>query len=1028
MSISASGSTPGVTFDTRRTHNLTVQAINKREDCQRARIRINIRVISNRISFDNLPLQQVLESTLPGTGVVRVVASGGAGEINYSIRLGNTNNAFTINPTSGLVTVNGPLDFENLNSYTLRVRAVSVGTTVMGDIDLEIRIVDINEPHMFTTSCARTTAGCSYSIDENEPSTILGTVVATDPDSSTSPNGTLTYSIDNPDVPFSVNAQGAIRTTRGLDRELRDSYSFVLVVRDGCGSGCSVAIETNIRVTVGDVNDNAPVFVLNRAVVSVPEDTAANSIVAQYIATDADLGENARIVYSHAAPNNFPFFFNASAFLILTGSLDFEDQSAQSYMITVTASNPGSTSLSTTTDTEIRVLNINDNAPMFIGAPYSGGVEENSPANTDVLTVEATDADLGVHGQVRYAIVAGNLNNSFGIVTETGEIVVRNNIDRERIPSFTLVVEVNDLGTPQRKRARTTVIVVVTDVNDNAPIFQPDLYTVQVREDLPEGSNVVLVLASDADEPNMPNSMIGFSIASGNGGNQFRIGAVSGQIDLNSALDFETGPRSYTLTILATDMGNPVMSGMATVTITVMNVNENPPTLTGDQEVDVSEAAPVDTVVAVFQALDPDLMAVTFSIAPGSSTAIFEIGESDGRIVLRGLLDYETATRHTLTIEASDGQQSTQAQLTVNVLDENEFAPEFSGPFEFTITEERPALVSDVGRVMATDGDRDAVVSYSFVQQDRTTNLFSLDPQTGQITTRGRLDREALTQTFTPLLSRATVQISAQDNGNPSMRTVRGFTVTLMDINDNAPIFSDVSYSSMLMENLPPNQLVFPVTATDADLGINAELSYSFTLTNNRGNTNPFTIDADTGEITTTAPLDCEQQPFYLFSITVVDMGIPTLSATVSGNLSIIDENDNMPVFDFPVYRRTFSEDTRDSVLLQVGATDADKGRNGEIEYSIIMNTDFSQNLESSEVVTVFQIDSNTGQIINVNQFDFESATQINITVFAHDGGIPRLSDTTLVVLDITNVDERAPIFTPSTCTVTISEDIQVVE
>lgn len=997
-----------------------MQAQNHVEACQRARIRINIRVISNRISFNQLSQQFVPENTTPNTRIVGVVATGGVGAIGYSIMSGNVGQAFAIGPNTGLVTVSQPLDFETLSTYTLTVRAESIGTTVRGDINLDITILDINEPHSFLTQCAQTSVGCTFSIDENLSGTALGIFEATDPDSSSSPNGTLTYTTSDINLPFTVDL-GNLRTSGPLDRETRDSYSFAVIVRDGCVGGCSITIETNVRVTVNDVNDNPPVFTVNPGTVDLSEDAPQDSIVAQYIATDADIGTNAVIIFS-LSPSNIPFTLSGDGILTLTGLIDFE--TIQSYNITITASNPGGV-MPVSTDTTIQIINVNDNTPVFVGEPYSENVVENSPTSTPVLQVMATDADLGSHGYVRYSITGGNFNDSFMISPTTGAITVRNNIDRETMSSFSLVVVARDLGLPQSRRVTTTVSVSVTDVNDNPPIFQPDFYTVQLREDLPGGEDVVQVLASDADEPNTPNSEIRYTIRSGNMENRFAINNSSGLIKIKNMLDFETTP-SYSLVIEGKDRGSPVMTGMATVNVTVINVNENPPNLTSDQVVGLSEAAPVNTLVAVFQALDPDQMPVTFSLVGGNTEGKFTIGNSTGEISLIESLDFETTTMYLLRIRASDGQQSAEATLTVVVLDENEFSPMFSGPTAFSIVEERQGG-DTVGTVMAMDGDRNAVVSYFFAQQDSTTNLFILNAQTGEITTRDMLDREVLTQIFVPSQSTATLLVYARDNGSPSRQTQRAFTVTLLDINDNPPIFSDSSYSSMLMENLPAGQNVFQVVAMDIDLGTNAAISYSFTLTGDASNTNLFMIDPSTGAITTTSSLDCELRASYLFLITATDMGSIRMNATATGNLTVIDVNDNSPIFDPTVYRMSVSEATvRESTILTVRATDMDKGLNGEVEYMVDSSIDFTLSLESSVVRTRFNIGLKTGILINLNEFDFESAPQINLTIFANDRGIPQMSSFALVILDIVNVDEQRPIFLSITCDSFVREDIGI--
>ena len=1015
--IPSSGS-PGVDYNRRITHNLTVQAQNTNQDCQIARIRINIRVISNRIIFSNIPPRTVSETAAVGTQIVQVVASGGAGAIRYSIVNGNSEGKFSINTNNGRLSLVRALNYEDTQQYTIGVRADSVGTTVTGRTNLTINVGDVNEQPSFATTCAIRSAGCAYTITENSPLTTLGTIVATDPDLSTTPNGRLKYQLSPISARFSVNASGVLRSTRSLDRETQSSYAFTLTVSDSC-VGCSLSASTPIRITVIDVNDNAPVFSLTHDTIQVSEDLPRNTAVAEYRATDADVGTNANIEYS-LSPDNIPFTLSVTGTLSLTGPIDFETR--QSYSVNITASNPG-TALSATTTTTIQILNVNDNTPVITGEPYRVSVAENSPINTLLTTLTASDGDLGIHGDIRYTITSGNRDQTFSLNSVSGALTLTKNLDREMISSFSLAVRARDRGTPRTRQDTTTISVTVTDVNDNAPIFRPDTYSVQLREDIPVGRDVIRVLATDADQPNTPNSIITYSITSGNTGNAFRISNSSGQIQTNQNLDFET-TSFYTLVVEGRDGGSPVMSSTATVTVTVINVNENPPTLIGDQSVNISESAPVGSTVAVFRAQDQDRMNITLSIQSGNGEGKFAIGSSSGVITIANMLDYETTTSYALTIRASDGQQNTDSMLAVNVLDINEFSPQFSGPSDFSILEEVSAG-SRVGTVQATDGDRDAEVTYEFVGRNQANEKFSLNSRTGEITTTSVLDREALTLVFIPPLSRVTLQVAATDNGSPTRQSFRDYTITLVDINDNTPTFSDTTYSNQLRENLPAGQLVFSSSASDTDLGTNAQISYSFVLTNNQGSSNPFQIDQGTGVITTTMPLDCELQSFYLFSITATDAGSPPRSSTVTGNLTLIDENDNAPQFSQDVYFVTVSESLPPtSTIMTFTATDADKGLNGEVEYSV--ESTVSSLFLEGETDVIFRIDSTSGRLFSFNRFNYERNAQVNVTVFANDRGVPRLSDSALLVITVLNVDEARPVFTNCRTILTVSENANV--
>ena len=1010
----------GVNLNVQRTHSITVQAQNSVNDCQRARIRINIRVIRNRITFNTIPTILLSETASVGTRIVQVVATGGAGNIQYSIVGGNTQR-IRINPNTGRLILNQLLDYETTQSYTIRVRAVSAGTSsvpsVSGETDININVQDVNEQPFFTTICATQTSGCSYSIAENAAASTLSIITANDTDLSTVPNGMLIYQLSSNSLPFSIDSSGRLRTTKPLDREDRSSYTLTLRVSDRC-SGCALSATTTVRVTVTDVNDNPPIFTSNPNTVEVSEDLPLNTAVAEYRATDADIGSNAAITFT-LTPNTIPFSISSTGTLSLTGSIDYE--TTQSYSIVIIASNPG-TSLVTRTTTTIQILNVNDNTPVITGEPYVATVPENSASDALVTTVNATDADLGIHGDIRYFIISGNIDNTFALNSITGALTVIQNIDREMISSFSLVVRAQDRGTPRTRRDMTTITITVSDVNDNVPIFRPNSYSVQLREDLPVGQNVVRVIATDADQPDTPNSNIAYSIIGGNTGNSFRI-LNNGQIQINQMLDFET-TSSYRLAVEGRDGGSPVRSATAAVIVTVINVNENPPTLTGDQSVNISESAPISSIVAVFQAQDQDQMAITINIISGNSAGKFSIDSTTGVITLVSGLDYESTTSYSLTIRASDGEQNTDSSLMVNVLDENEFNPVLSGQTNFMIAEESPAGTT-VGTVIATDEDRNDEIAYQFVGQNVASENFILNTRTGVITTSRILDREALTQVFNPPLSRVILQVAATDNGSPSRQTFNDYTITLADINDNTPTFSDTKYTNQLRENLPSGQVVFTTSATDIDLGTNAQITYSFRLTNNQGSSNPFQISSATGTITTTMPLDCELQPFYLFSITATDAGSPPMSSTVIGNLTLIDENDNTPRFSQEIYDITVREDFIPGILTTFTATDDDKGLNGELEYTIVQrNTLVFREGEDNEVE--FDIDGDTGALRTFNMFNYEAASEINVTIFVNDKGLPRRSASATLVITVTNVDEEPPVFQTSSCTARVNEDVSI--
>ena len=1013
----------GLIFDDNSFYSLLIVAENVDDSCQRSRFKLNIHVGRNEIIFPALPPVPILETAGLGTEVTTIDATGGAGQIEYTIL---NSVPFTIGLTTGKIEVDGVLDFETEMQYNVMVQAESVGTIVSGTVTQVVNVQDVNEQPVWVTACALS-GDCMAAVAENQPSSDIGSrLEIVDADLPSVPNGQITYTIVSDDtstqLPFAVNSSGSVRTTAHLNREERDMYSFTVRASDGGNPPLSVT--TTFLVQVEDLNDEAPIFIQAPELVTIPENEPVDTVIAQYITTDGDTPVNAEVSYSLSPTSGLPFQLNSSdGVLTIREKIDYENPSTRQFFITVTANNPP---LSSTAMTQIDITDVNDNTPVFDQPRYDPSVPEHSDVGTPVVTVSATDADSGTNGDIRYAITGGNSQGYFTIGSVNGAITVAADIDRELVGSVDLTVRARDRGSP-RLLSRATVTVTISDINDHPPIFNPDFYSVALREDTSVGTLAFTAFATDADKPDTDNSRIIYSIISGNTGSAFNVNSTSGAVKVSNALNHETIP-SYTLTIQAEDQGDPQMSATARAEVTIINVNEAPPTLSGDQTVNVSESTPVGVNVATFSASDPDFTAVSISITAGNDEGRFEINDN-GMISIAVKLDFETTRNHTLAIVASDGEQTDEASLVVNVLDENEFSPELSGPTDFSLDEELAAGTL-VGTISATDGDGSAPnneITYAFSTQTNLEDHFILDSSSGRITTAAVLNREMLTDIFPAPASSITVQVFARDGGSPSLQNNRMYTITLRDINDNAPEFGNEEYSNSIFENQPA-QVVLSFSATDVDLGSNAEIRFSFTVDPIEGAPLFRLADDSVGEISTTQGLDCEVQESYDFTITATDQGNPSQSTSVPATLSLRDQNDNRPIFTENPYIFTVSENALlDTVVGEVLANDVDKGTNGEVFYEILGQDDLEEESESAGGgITFFEINEDNGEIVHITGFDFESFPQINITVRASDRGTPRLSSTTQVVFNVTNVDEVAPFF-PSSCNdVGVSENIPV--
>ena len=867
----------------------------------------------------------VREDAANGLVVATVAATdqdaGTSGEIRYSLMSGNTNGAFEIDALSGSISV-GSSQFLNVTNYTdmysLTVAATDLGTSPRSATTVQsVRVLDVNEPPFFTSPCVFESS-CSFSVPENaDVSSSVGMLMARDIDIGS--NAELAFSITRV-IPsgmiFAITNSGELTVDGPLDRETVPDYSVEVEVRDG-GSPSLSAVAT-VRVTVTDVNDNAPVIRADSPI-DVRESTPVGTTITTVRANDPDSGMGGEVTFRLGPTPTFNINM-MSGEISLAESLDYETEPRE-YSVVVIATDGGG--LSSNETILVRVVDVNDNRPIFDEAEYTFSVAENLLG--DVGTVRATDRDSGTNGEVRYSLQSRD-TPQFQVDGISGAISTIQELDREMDDSFTLVVEARDGGTPALS-SRVRVRVSVTDVNDNAPEFMRNLYEVSVREDVTVPHDLTVVMATDADAPQTNNSRIEYSISSGDDSNTFEVDPNTGTFRVVKGLDFEQ-VSIYNVTVMATDFGSPRrLSSMATVRVTVTDVNDNVPMISSNFTVNVSESDPAGTPVAQFTASDMDAGAtLVYSILEGNDNMLFAIDNSTGLVTLASMLDYEVQIQHILTISVRDqSDQESFGFLTVNVINENDNSPILQAPVNTTLNEEVPqdTLVFSVTATDADDGEF-GVVSFRVTSRP-IAGVFAISAS-GEVTVAGRIDREALTQITSDDIIIVTVE--AQDGGAPPLTASRDVRVLILDINDNDPTLDQEVYEASFLEEQPAGtSLSIQVTAADPDLGLNGEVVFSIS-SDSVGTSVPFTIDATTGQISSTRRLDRETgNPMYQFNVTASDRGTPNRTSESVVMVTVTDLNDNSPVFDQALFNATIVENTVPGYnITTVSATDADQG------------------------------------------------------------------------------------------------------
>ncbi|NXW64891.1 CELR3 protein, partial [Eurystomus gularis] len=700
------------------------------------------------------------------------------------------------------------------------------------------------------------------------------------------------------------DVNGIISTKTKLDYESQNNYILNISLSDGNATDYATVF---IKVT--DVNDNSPKFGVANTTVTILESMPAGTSVTSVSATDADEGFNGLVVYTLKGGEG-RMDINISGSVLLEKELDREKQAF--YNLTVIASDQGQPMLSTALSLTVIIDDVNDNPPVFSASRYEASVPEDEVLGRALLTVSATDLDAGANALVKYRIVSQQPVTSspvFLINLTTGQLSLSQQLDYETIKQFEIEVEASDGGQPSLS-ATTHVVVRVLDVNDNPPEFNQAVYDVFVFENLQKGSPIYTFSVTDEDE--VENARITYYLSAEDGDNPYSI-QQDGTILVNGYVDRETKEK-YELLVVASDNGVPQRQNFTSVTIQVLDVNDNPPRFTKAQyvaSVRVATAAAGASVLFV-SATDLDIgnnSLISYSLM--NPSADFRINNHTGEITLGTNLDHITAdTVVTLVVIATDHgvpQLTSNGKLCVN--DVNDNPPVFSTWIQTELSAPENIISLDMGVFSATDLDIgvNALISYSL--QDDFAGTFHINSSTGKLMTQKSLDRE--------MMDSYKLKIIATDSGKPSQSASLVLSVTVEDVNDNPPVFLQKSYSVTVKENEPPH-VILSALATDEDIGYNAIIHYTII-----GEASSFHVGELSGNITTLQPLDYESHSQYTFILKAFNPGEPYLQDTANVTackcsrethvytqtwtfflflVTVEDVNEEGPIFDKPSY------------------------------------------------------------------------------------------------------------------------------
>lgn len=697
-------------------------------------------------------------------------------------------------------------------------------------------------------------------------------------------NAAIRYSITSGDTSKFVVDQdtGVVITAQGLTDE--NSPYDLQITAENVASGQNSAV-ASLRVIFSTASFPDITFPFSGTSSSYSENVMTGMTVTTVTATGS-------VTYSIAGGNHGDHFGVGSQSGVVSIINEFDYEESKSFSLWIAATDTTNAQLSDFVELQVSVLDVNDNAPLFDQSVYFTSVVEEQSGQVQVVSVSATDEDSLSNGDVSYAITIGNTNNAFDI-SSSGVITTTQPLDRETVASYILTVEATDGGNPSQSGS-AIVVVTVTDINDNRMAFTK-MYDATIPEDAPPGTHVVTLHTTDPDESNLSQ----FSIEAGGQSSLFAINPITGEITLNSSLDFEDEAVHYLLVkSFDPDSSHEVQTQ---VLVNVEDTNDNAPVFTENSinttfpEIFFSSGNVIVTVSAT-DADDGDNGQVDYILKTMTEHFRVQTISNRGWIFPVSPISYivpspeDTSNPNTYTFSVFAVDRGTpalygEASVIITVTQDNSYTPVFETPSYFSPVTANTRSSTRILQVVAVDQDTgsNAAITYS-ISDGNGTEKFDVEADTGWILTKGVSLAGDVGITYQLL-------VKATDNGNIKKEDETTVTFLITDSNDNAPVFDDDTYRSSIAEDV--GGYVATVRAEDDDSGINGEIMYSIS----GADAALFSIDAVSGIVSLVGSLDRETSDEHQIQVTAEDRAMYPLSATAMLIVTVTDVDDNPPVF-----------------------------------------------------------------------------------------------------------------------------------
>lgn len=905
-------------------------------------------------------------------------------QLNATVK-GEWSSFFQVQPITGALILRQSLSFNQRSEYMFNITLKDNGVPQQ---------LSVNEAQVFIRVTKAIANGpffnqsrYIFSIKENQAGVLGALDIVSDPN--TKPLFSIVGEHDR--LLFNLTEDGLVEVLgKGLDFETQQLHNFLVQVYEAISpQSTNRAIVTVIVEDVNDNNRNVSVDSINK---TLSESTLAGTILTVFEVTDADSANITQFTAS-LSPKQDHFAVlqtGSTVSLILTKELDYEFAVKHQFLIDIIGNFDESTEV---VSVFIGVTDVNEYRPVFEKSVYIIKVAQNSPLNSTLDTIKATDKDRSFNdNSIKYTMFPSSdviyLDPITGEVIQTGSFM---NNDQLR---YEFLVFAKDSGIPAFA-SDTTLTIMVTPQNLNRPVFTKTFYQKQILENSMLGLTLLHLEAEDKDIVGKP---LVYDIKTGNIDNHFNVTA-DGYLIIAKNIDREAF-NEFNLSISVRDSGSPVLFSDvdASVRITVLDQNDNSPKFTSQNVINILETFPIGESILTVKATDVDqgvFGVIQYLFQDGSLLERFSIDSSSGEIRLLKFLKPQTIT---LYVTARDGGGNEAHQAIILTIADVNSPPSFSKTEASISVSESVQVGTMLFTFLADDPDENDKLTYTFTEDTNTFDEFMLQ-ESNKLIVSSQLDFETR--------NGYTIKVIARDLYNTTSSNV--FTLSINVINK----FFKPAFEKSLYE-ITLNESAITTSTEVIQLNATAESGITFNIVSESPQTDSFAINQQNGKITLVKQLDYEifdKHRLVVRALTSTDTYSDAIVIITVNNI-----NEFRPVFTKPVYEFSIRSPTyNNSIVGSIQAEDGDKDKLGRVSYQLIAK-------DSGTVPFVL----NENHIVASSNILFEAEnTQYTFNVRAADNGDPALTSATdaEVLINVIDNTDRVPYLQPTVVEKDLAED-----